>query len=76
MSTTFLMLAASTAVATADDIARVGNARTNDPSTATGSGFTDGSFVYTVDLHGPPGSVTEEQAQTIANAYYERLKGN
>ena len=29
-------------------------------------GFTDGSFVYTVDLHGPPGSVTEEQALKIA----------
>jgi hypothetical protein len=39
-------------------------------------GFTDGSYVYTVDLDGPPGSVTEEQALKIANAYYERLSGN
>jgi len=31
--------------------------------------------VYTVDLHGQPGSVTEEQAQSIASAFYERLTG-
>ena len=61
--------------ATADDIARVGTPDER-PFDSYWVGFTDGSFVYTVDLHGPPGSVTEEQAQTIANAYYERLKGN
>jgi len=38
-------------------------------------GFTEGSTVYTVDVHGPPGSVSEEQAQKIATAYYERLTG-
>jgi hypothetical protein len=36
-------------------------------------GFTIGSIVYTVDLHGPPGSVSQEQALTIASNYYERL---
>jgi hypothetical protein len=36
-------------------------------------GFTIGSIIYTVDLHGPPGSVSEEQVQTIASAFYERL---
>ena len=61
--------------ATADDIARVGTPDER-PFDSYWVGFTDGSFVYTVDLHGPPGSVTEEQALTIANAYYERLKGN
>ena len=61
--------------ATADDIARVGTPDER-PFDSYWVGFTDGSFVYTVDLHGPPGSVTEEQAQTIAHAYYERLKGN
>ena len=39
-------------------------------------GFTLGPFVYAMDLHGPPGSVSEEQAQEIASAYYERLTGN
>ena len=36
--------------------------------------FTDGPFVYTVDLHGPPGSVSEDQATDIANAFYERVR--
>jgi hypothetical protein len=36
-------------------------------------GFTIDSIIYTVDLHGPPGSVSEEQAQEIVSAYYERL---
>jgi hypothetical protein len=38
-------------------------------------GFTDGSFVYTMELMGPPGSVSVEQAQEIASAYYDRLTG-
>lgn len=61
--------------ANAEDIERVG---TDDerPFDAYWVGFTDGSFVYTVDLHGPPGSVSEEQALKIASAYYERLAGN
>jgi hypothetical protein len=36
-------------------------------------GFTVGSFVYTVVLFGPPGSVSEAQAQDIAHTYYDRL---
>jgi hypothetical protein len=36
-------------------------------------GFTIGSIVYTVDLRGPPGSVSQEQALTIASTYYQRL---
>jgi hypothetical protein len=36
-------------------------------------GFTDGSFVYTMVLQGPPGSVSAEQAQEIALAYHDRL---
>jgi hypothetical protein len=36
-------------------------------------GFTVGSVVYTVDLSGDPGTVTEEQAQEIARALYDRL---
>jgi hypothetical protein len=38
-------------------------------------GFTVGSIVYTVEVHGNLGSVSEEQAQSIASAYYERLAG-
>ena len=36
-------------------------------------GFTQGPFVYTVNLQGRPGSVSEKQAQEIASAYYDRL---
>ena len=39
-------------------------------------GFTDGSVVYTLDLNGPPGSVSAEQAQRIANAFYDRIAGD
>ena len=58
--------------ATAEDIERVGNANER-PFDSYWVGFTDGSYVYTVDLHGPPGSVSEEQAQEIVSAYHERL---
>jgi hypothetical protein len=61
-------------VATAEDIARVGR---NDerPRDEYWVGFTVGPFVYTVDLQGPPGSVSEKQALDIAGAYYDRLTG-
>jgi hypothetical protein len=39
-------------------------------------GFTGGSFVYTMVLFGPPGSVSVEQAQEIARAYHDRLTGS
>jgi hypothetical protein len=35
--------------------------------------FTVGSSVYTMDLAGPPGSVTEQQAREIASAFHDRL---
>jgi hypothetical protein len=35
--------------------------------------FTVGSSVYTLDLAGPPGSVSEQQAGEIASARYDRL---
>ncbi len=37
--------------------------------------FSDGPFVYTVDVHGPPGSVAEEQALEIATALHSRVEG-
>jgi hypothetical protein len=56
----------------AEDIEAVG--REDDvPFDGYAVGFTDGSFVYVVDLHGPPGSVSEEQASDIARALYERI---
>jgi hypothetical protein len=62
-------------IATAEDIEAAG---TDDevPSDDYWVGFTEGSIVYTVDLAGPPGSVSEEQAQEIASAYYDRLTGD
>ena len=59
-------------VATAEDIEAAGT-ENEMPSESFWVGFTVGSIVYALDLHGPPGSVSEEQAQEIASAYYERL---
>jgi hypothetical protein len=62
-------------VATAEDIERVGTAE-QQPFDSYWVGFTNGAFVYTVDLRGPPGSVSEEQALEIVSAYYDRLTGS
>lgn len=62
-------------VATAEDIETMGT-EDQQPFDSYWVGFAEGSFVYTVDLHGPPGSVSEEQAQKIASAYHDRLTGN
>ncbi len=62
-------------LATAEDIERVGN-EDERPNDSYSVGFTNGELVYTVDLFGPPGSVSEEQAVGIATAYYERLTGD
>jgi hypothetical protein len=61
--------------ATAEDIKRLGTPD-EQPFSGYWVGFTNGSSVYTVFLQGPPGSVSEEQALTIASAYYDRLAGN
>jgi hypothetical protein len=61
-------------IATAEDIERLGTADER-PSESYWVGFTDGAFVYTVDLFGPPGSVSEEQALDIASAYHDQLTG-
>lgn len=60
--------------ASAEDIEAVG--REDDvPFDSYQVLFTDGPFVYTVDAHGPPGSVTEEQAVEIATALHDRVEG-
>ena len=62
-------------IATAEDIARVGT-EDEQPFDSYWVGFTNGAFAYTVDVFGPPGSVSEAQALEIANAYYDRLTGH
>ena len=62
-------------IATAEDIERVGT-EDQQPFESYWVGFTDGAFVYTMELRGPPGSVSEEQALEIASAYHDRLTGN
>ena len=57
---------------TAEDIARVGTPDQR-PLDSYWVGFVIGAVAYTVDLRGPPGSVSEEQALDIASAYYDRL---
>jgi hypothetical protein len=59
-------------LATAEDIEAVG-ATEQRPRDSYWVGFTDGALVYTLDLQGPPGSVSEEQAHEIARAYHDRL---
>jgi hypothetical protein len=61
-------------VATAEDIKRVGN-QDERPQDDYWIGFTIGPIVYTVVLHGHavPGTVSEDHAQQIARAYYDRL---
>ena len=62
-------------IATAEDIEAAGT-EDEDPSDSYWVGFAAGSIVYTLDLGGLPGSVSEEQAQEIVSAYYERLTGD
>ena len=61
-------------VATAEDIERVGRSD-EQPQDDYWIGFTNGPIVYTMVLHGHavPGTVSEDQAQQIAKAYYDRL---
>jgi hypothetical protein len=62
-------------IATAEDIEAAGTGDEH-PSESFWVGFTVGSIVYSIDVHGAPGSVSEEQAQRIASEYYDRLSGD
>jgi hypothetical protein len=64
-------------IATAEDIERVGT-QDERPQDDYWIGFTNGPIVYTMVLHGHavPGTVSEDQAQQIASAYYDRLTGD
>jgi hypothetical protein len=61
-------------VATAEDIEKVGTTD-EQPQDDYWIGFTNGPIVYEVILHGHavPGTVSEDQAEEIATAYYSRL---
>jgi len=60
--------------ASAEDIEALGTER-DIPFESYRISFTDGVFVYTIDLHGPPGSVSESQALEIATALHHRVGG-
>jgi hypothetical protein len=62
-------------IATAGDIKSGGFVGEN-PGEHYWVGFTIGDLVYTVDLFGLPGAVSEKQILEIANAYYDRLNGS
>jgi len=61
-------------IATAEDIERLGTSD-EQPFESYLVAFANGAFVYTMDLFGRPGAVSEEQALEIASAYYDRLTG-
>lgn len=62
-------------IATAEDIEAAG---TGDewPLDSYWVGFTVGPVVYSVELRGPPGSVSEEQTRNLATAHHDRLTGS
>jgi hypothetical protein len=61
-------------LATAEAIERLGT-EDEHPHESYWIGFTVGPVLYTVEVFGPPGSVSEDQVQEIASAYHERLTG-
>jgi hypothetical protein len=62
-------------IATAEDI-EVKGTENEEPHEGYWVAFTAGPIVYTVELLGPPGSVTQEQALSVANALHDRLTGD
>jgi hypothetical protein len=62
-------------IATEESIEAAGTVG-EEPSESYWVGFTAGPIVYTLDLMGLPGSVSEKQAQEIASAYHDRLTGD
>jgi hypothetical protein len=60
--------------ATAADIKAAGTDQ-DRPYDSYAIRFADGDFAYDVELFGPPGEVSEEQAKEIAGKLYDRVKG-
>jgi hypothetical protein len=61
-------------IATAEDIEAAGTGG-EVPTASYWVAYAAGSIVYTVELTGPPGSVSEEQAESVARAQYDRITG-
>ena len=59
--------------ATAEDIAEIGEE--GEPYDSYEVQFADGPFAYRVSLFGPPGEVSQDEAEEIARKLYERVKG-
>ena len=61
-------------ITTAEDLEATG--AQGDPFAAYKITFADGPFAYEVDMHGPPGKVSQEQLEEIAKSLYERVEGS
>jgi hypothetical protein len=59
--------------ATAETIAEIGEE--GEPYDSYEVQFTDGPFAYRISLSGPPGEVSQEEAEEIARKLYERVAG-
>jgi len=60
--------------ATAADIKAAGTDQ-DRPYDSYAIRFADGDFAYDIELFGPPGEVSEEQAEEIVGKLYDRVKG-
>jgi hypothetical protein len=62
-------------IASAESIEAAG--RENEvPSESFWVAYTDGSIVYTIELSGLPGSVSEEQVESVTIAAHDRITGD
>jgi hypothetical protein len=60
--------------ATAASIEETGDTE-SDPFDGFEIGFADGVFAYRIILDGPPGDVSQEEAEEIAQNFYDRVHG-
>jgi hypothetical protein len=60
--------------ATAESIEQTGDTR-ETPFDGFEIQFSDGVFAYRMILSGPPGKVTQDEAEEIAKSLYDRVKG-
>lgn len=60
-------------VATAEDIEAVGEE--GEPHDSYVIRFADGPFAYDIEIFGPPGDVSEEQAEEIVEKLFDRVEG-
>jgi hypothetical protein len=61
-------------VATAESLKATGDTR-GHPFDDYQIGFSDGDFAYRVIVSGPPGAITEDEAEKIVKSLYDRVKG-